>query len=442
MEKTIGTFKIIRDIGRSEVGVVYKAQDPATQQYVAIKVLPPHIVNPSNVERFQGEVRAMAALRHPNLLAVRDLISEGDQNYLITEYFEGESLRAAIRRRGGLPPEETLRVAFQIADALKCIHAERMVHGDVKPASILISMENHVKLSDFALAKMVSAHLAVDGAVSPEYLSPEQLAGEAVDFRTDIYSFAVTMYEMLLGRPPFTGETVQEVKRRHREEKPPALRDVDPRIPRDVESVVMKAMAFRPDQRYQRTQDLWKELRKLSPGMSSPAKQPPAPTPVEKNPVKPASGLVRPAAKKKIPILPMAGTAVLAGAIAAYIYSEPIETWISESLPQQGGTDVAVVETPMVLEEWARADRHHLAGLTHYNDGDVDGAIAEYLQAIGIRNNEALYYKDLALAYERKNDRENAIAAWKDLLKYERRGMYADLARQHLQTLNKEKSGP
>ena len=256
-----GRYLIEREVGRGVAATVYLAQDLRHGRRVALKVLNSELGAVLGVERFQREIRTQARLQHPHILALFDSGSAAGRLFCTMPYVEGGSLRDRLGRDGPLPVETTARLAAEVASALTYAHALGVIHRDIKPENILISASGHALLTDFGIAYAIedgSGH-ARPGRITesgitlgtPAYMSPEQSVGdEPVDSRSDIYSLAVVVYEMLSGSPPFTGPDPRAIMARRLVERPPSLAIVRPGLPPAVEAAVDRALARRPGGRF------------------------------------------------------------------------------------------------------------------------------------------------------------------------------------------------
>ena len=264
--KQLGNYKILEELGRGGMAVVYRAYQQSLNRYVAIKVLPSQFAfDREFVERFQREARAAAGLRHPNIVVIHDVGQEAGTYYIVMEYLEGRTLKQVIEREGPLPAGRATRIMEQVAAALDYAHQRGFVHRDVKPANIFVGEGDRVTLTDFGIAKAASEtqHLTQTGMLmgTPEYMSPEQAGGGQVDHRTDLYALGVVLYQILAGRVPFRGTTPHATLHAVIYETPPAPRLVNPNLPPAVETVILKAVAKRPEQRFQRGADMVAALR-------------------------------------------------------------------------------------------------------------------------------------------------------------------------------------
>ena len=252
--KNLGKYQIRQEIGRGGMGAVYRAYDPGLEREVAIKVLAPHLTWESHfVDRFRREAQMVAALNHPNIVIIHAIGEQGGFHYLVMDLVVGEPLSTLIRRHGPLPPAQVARILSQVADALDYAHSRGLIHRDVKPGNILVDSEDRVTLTDFGIARAVEGtRLTMTGMSlgTPQYMSPEQIVGNPVDARTDVYSLGVVLYEMLTGRVPFTADTPVAVMHMQTNTPPPSPRTHMPSLPREVEQVVLRALAKDPGARY------------------------------------------------------------------------------------------------------------------------------------------------------------------------------------------------
>ena len=264
----MGQYHIIEQVGRGGMATVYKAYQPNLDRYVAIKALTPDLVGTKGfIARFEREAKAVARLRHRNILTVFDYGRQGDVFYLVMEYVSGGTLMARL----GWPQDLTyaVNIVSQVGDALAHAHRQGMIHRDVKPGNILMAEEDWPLLSDFGLAKMVedSLQLTASGASvgTPQYMSPEQARGLEVDRRSDIYSLGTVLYEAATGRPPFGTDSPMAVIMRQINEPitPPRILRSD--LPKEVERVILKALAKSPADRYQRMEEFLVDLQKAYP---------------------------------------------------------------------------------------------------------------------------------------------------------------------------------
>jgi serine/threonine-protein kinase len=213
--KTISHYKITEKLGQGGMGEVYLAQDTKLKRQVAIKFLPEHLTKEKeNVERFEREAEAAAALNHPNIITIHEISEHDDQIFIVMEYVDGKSLRELITDEQPLHHEKVTDIILQICEGLIKAHQADIVHRDIKPENILIDSDNRVKILDFGLAKLKGvSKLTKDTSTlgTIYYMSPEHLQGKKVDHKSDIWSFGIVMYELLTGEPPFSGDYEQAV---------------------------------------------------------------------------------------------------------------------------------------------------------------------------------------------------------------------------------------
>jgi serine/threonine protein kinase len=250
----LGKYEIRAAIGRGGMGVVYHGYDPLLDRHVALKVLAPHLLWESAfVERFLREARAAARLRHPNIVTIYDVGQEAGWYYFVMEFLEGQTLTEFIRQRGPLSPNETLAILSPLARALDYAHQQGLVHRDIKPANVILAPNGQVTLTDFGIAQAAQeTRLTTTGAIvgTPEYMSPEQAKGLAVDARTDQYSLAVVAFEMLSGQVPFQANSTLGLLYKITEEPPLSISEIRPGLPAPVQRVLNKALAKNPPDRF------------------------------------------------------------------------------------------------------------------------------------------------------------------------------------------------
>jgi eukaryotic-like serine/threonine-protein kinase len=249
-----GRYRLEQALASGGMAQVWRATDEVLRRGVAVKLLHPHLAaDDTFVARFRQEAVAAARLAHPGIVSIFDTCSHDGVEAIVMELLPGRTLRDRLDDTQPLDPWQVAGMAAQVADALDAAHQAGLVHRDIKPANILLAGEGRVKVADFGIAKAVAeSDLTQPGLMvgTAKYVAPEQVEGAPVDARTDIYSLGVVLYEALCGRPPFVGDTdaATALSRLHRE--PLRCRQVRPGVPRELEAVVERAMARRPDDRY------------------------------------------------------------------------------------------------------------------------------------------------------------------------------------------------
>jgi len=249
-----GRYRLVRLIDRGGMAEVWEGRDEILDRPVAIKILHPRLAGDDEFqERFRLEAVAAARLAHPNVVGTFDTGIDGGVAYIVMELVPGRTLREVLRDEGALPIAKAVAIAAAVADALHYAHQAGIVHRDVKPGNILIGQDGRVKVTDFGIAKAASSRdLTESGALlgTAKYLAPEQVSGQPQDRRSDVYGLGVVLYEMLRGKPPFTGDTDMAIAYQQAHAEPPKLRPLRPDVSRRLEDVVLKAIAKSPDQRF------------------------------------------------------------------------------------------------------------------------------------------------------------------------------------------------
>ena len=261
-------YEVEELVGTGGMSSVFRAHDRLLDRKVALKVLHQQYSEDEDyVERFRREARAVAALSHPNIVTVIDRGEHEGRQFIVFEYIHGENLKALIQRRGPAPIRTALELAMQISRGLSFAHQQGLIHRDVKPQNVLLNGDGQAKVTDFGIARSLDVQhgMTQTGTVlgTSDYIAPEQAQGQRVDEHTDVYSLGVVLYEMLTNEVPFPGENFVAVAMRHINEEPPSIRDKRPDVSPRFEAAVQRAMAKRPDDRFQTMADFCRELEAI-----------------------------------------------------------------------------------------------------------------------------------------------------------------------------------
>jgi TolB-like protein len=276
----LGPYRIVEKIGAGGMGEVYRAHDLRLRRTVAIKVLAPRLATVDRIDRFEQEARAASALNHPNILTIHDVGRHGETAYFAMEWVDGRTVRDELRA-GPMPLRRTILLAQQIAEGLAAAHAAGIVHRDLKPENVMVRSDGLAKIVDFGLAKppvpvpavaasdtdptVTRAVISVPGMVmgSVGYMSPEQASGRAVDYRSDQFALGLLIYELATGKRPFDRPTPAQTLAATIEVDPPALESLRPDVPPHLAAIVKRLLAKSPDERYESTRDLARDLKSV-----------------------------------------------------------------------------------------------------------------------------------------------------------------------------------
>ena len=264
----LGRYELLGELGRGAMGIVYRARDPIIDRVVALKTIDSGRSGEaaaSFTERFFQEARSAGRLNHPNIVTIYDAGDAGGQAYIAMEFLEGTGLREMLDEQAPLPIARAVEIAGQVARGLAYAHEHGVVHRDVKPANIIILRNRRPKITDFGIARLGEADvLAGSRAGSPKYMSPEQIRGDgALDGRSDIFSLGAVLYEMLTGRQPFGGAEVVDIMRTVLQDTPQPPSAHNARVPPELDALVLRMLAKRPDERHPSARWLYRELRQL-----------------------------------------------------------------------------------------------------------------------------------------------------------------------------------
>ena len=271
-----GRYRVLEELGRGAMGIVYLAEDESLQRQVAVKamLLPADSVERAEHEgRFRQEAKAAGGLNHPNVITIHDLGREGDWLYIAMELLRGTELRT-LMSAGLLPLPLALDIAAQVAEGLAAAHARGVVHRDVKPSNIMVLGGRHAKIMDFGVARVQASEVRTRSGVmlgSPKYMSPEQVAGHAVDPRSDIFSLGSMLYEMVTGVPAFGGTELPNLLYDILHTTPTPATRINPALPPLLDLVLARAMQKNPAARYQDAREMARDLETCRTGVAPPA---------------------------------------------------------------------------------------------------------------------------------------------------------------------------
>lgn len=251
----IGTYKITEKIGEGGMGAVFKGVDTMLDREVAIKMLRPEFSRqPLVVERFRSEAVTLAKLSHPNVGILHAFLRQGDEYFMVMEFVHGETLDSIIRRTGRLESDRAIKIFLQALDGIEHAHEHGIIHRDIKPANIMLTPKGLVKVMDFGIARLIgTSRMTTTGNLigTIEYMSPEQIEGQEVDLRSDIYSLGILLYEMVTGAVPFRHTSEYGLMKMQIEDPPRSPRDLVPNISLSLEQTILRALMKKPPERFQ-----------------------------------------------------------------------------------------------------------------------------------------------------------------------------------------------
>ena len=255
----VGSYKVTEKIGEGGMGAVFKGIDLMLEREVAIKMLRPELASqPQVVERFRSEAVTLAKLNHPNIATLFSFLRQGEDFFMVMEFVRGETLDSLIRRLGAMPCDRGISLFCQALEGIDHAHRMGIIHRDIKPANMMLTETGTLKVMDFGIARVLgTSRMTKQGNIvgTIEYMSPEQVRGQETDARSDIYSLGILLYEMLTGRVPFSSDSEYDLMRMQIEHAPEPPRVFSAQIPQPVEQAIMRALAKRPEARFQTAAD-------------------------------------------------------------------------------------------------------------------------------------------------------------------------------------------
>lgn len=260
-------YELLEIIGEGGMAEVYKAKDNKLNRFVAVKILKKQFADNEDISlKFKREATAIANLSDANIVNVLDVGTQDDINYIVMEYVSGKTLKELIKYTGKLNYNTAIKIALQIAKALDCAHRNNIIHRDIKSQNIMVTESGEVKVTDFGIAKSTDSQTITNTTSiigSAHYLSPEQAKGTYIDFRSDIYSFGIVLYEMVTGRLPFEGDSPVTVALKHLQEDPVPPKNINSAIPDSLNKLILKAIQKEPIKRYQNAKEIIQDLQKI-----------------------------------------------------------------------------------------------------------------------------------------------------------------------------------
>lgn len=337
--KKYGRYEILKEIGKGSMGMVYLARDPHIDRLLALKVLRPDRVSSEEfMKRFLREAKAIGKLSHPNIVAVYDVGEDHGTAYIAEEYLDGVSLDQAIEDQR-LSIGDIVAIGVSIAETLEYAHRKGIVHRDVKPSNIIVLPDKHVKLTDFSIAHIEDPEATVQthaGEIlgTPAYMSPEQVLGQAVDGRSDIFSLGVVLYELVTGERPFKGSSLTAIFRAITTVNLVEIRKIKPPVPRRLELIIMKSLAKDPEERYSNGLEMAEALRSCCGGIDQ--RKSAIPTTPNKKITKESAAAAGKHSRSRMPVLLALAVIVAVGlGGAAYELFHPQKPRVTASLPVQ-----------------------------------------------------------------------------------------------------------
>ncbi|MGB6865830.1 MAG: protein kinase, partial [Candidatus Aminicenantaceae bacterium] len=426
-----GRYLILEELGKGGMGSVYKAFDKEVGEKIALKTIKPEIAADEKViQRFRNELKIARKISHKNVCRMFDLGREDDTYYIAMEYVSGEDLKSSVRRMGPLSTGKVLGFATEICEGLAEAHRLGIVHRDLKPQNIMIDRDGIAQIMDFGIARSRELKgMTENGSTigTPEYMSPEQVEGEDIDQRSDIYSMGVILYEMVTGRTPFEGKTPMSIAMKHVTEKPKEPISLNMQISEDLSRVIMKCMEKDKACRYQSALDLLYALKEIERGIPAIERIKPARKPVTSREIT-VSFSVR---RFLIPVAAVLGAVIIGGGIWYFVLRpESSKPALSSPVPTKEATLAAAHEFLKdkdysgALDQFNRVleldpedseVRFNIAAILK-EQGKTEEALQEFEKVISLDEEDPRSYKQLGDIFEQKQDLEKGVFYYKKYL--------------------------
>jgi len=426
-----GRYLILEELGKGGMGSVYKAFDKEVGEKIALKTIKPEIAADEKViQRFRNELKIARKISHKNVCRMFDLGREDDTYYIAMEYVSGEDLKSSVRRMGPLSTGKVLGFATEICEGLAEAHRLGIVHRDLKPQNIMIDRDGIAQIMDFGIARSRELKgMTENGSTigTPEYMSPEQVEGEDIDQRSDIYSMGVILYEMVTGRTPFEGKTPMSIAMKHVTEKPKEPIGLNMQISEDLSRVIMKCMEKDKARRYQSALDLLYALKEIERGIPAIERIKPARKPVTSREIT-VSFSVR---RFLIPVAAVLGVVIIGGGIWFFVLRpESSKPALSSPVPTKEATLAAAHESLKDKDYSGALDQFNRVLELDPEDLDVrfniatilkelgktDKALQEFERVIALDEEDPRSYKQLGELFEQRQDLEKGVFYYKKYL--------------------------
>lgn len=445
-------YEIIEKLGKGGMGRVYRVEDTKIKQEIALKLINPEIATDKmTIERFKNELKTARNIRHKNVCGMFDLGEEKGTYFITMEFVSGETLKSFIKRSGQLSIRTTIRIVKQICAGLSEAHRLGIVHRDLKPSNIMIDSEGCARIMDFGIARSLIAKGITGSGVmigTPEYMSVEQAEAKDIDLRSDIYSLGVILYEMVVGRLPFDGETPLSIAIKHKTKTPEVPRKINPQIPDDLSRLILKCLKKKKESRYKNTEELISELVSIEESLPTTDRAAAKGKSISSLERTGRTGLK----KFLVPVLTFVAVAAVAMLGWLFIF--------------RGGSLEPSSETPLVSP---RIEELHTAGMKYWGDknfseaiqqfrdilsidsenidamlniavileetGKIDEAILEFEKVIVLNQNDPRAYFSLAEIHEQRGETEQSVFYYQRYLDFSPKDELAARIRQKVENI-------